>query len=300
MKRAMDLAKLGLGNVSPNPLVGCVIVYENRIIGEGWHQKYGGPHAEVNAIESVVDKKLLPKSTLYVNLEPCAHFGNTPPCADLVVSHDVKKVVIANIDPNPKVAGGGIKKLKDAGIEVVTGICEKEGLWLNRRFFTYMERQRPYIILKWAQTQDSFVARKNYDSKWISNAYSRQLVHKWRSEEPAILVGYQTALHDNPQLNVRDWSGKDPLRLVIDPDLSLPKEHKFFDGSQKTVVYNLSKSDDVDDISYQRISNRRDFVKEILSDLYKRGVQSVIIEGGASTINKFINEGDWDEARVFI
>jgi len=204
MQRALELAQLGIGYVSPNPRVGCVIVHENKIIGEGWHQKFGEVHAEVNAINSVNDQSLLKESIVYVNLEPCSHFGKTPPCVDLLIEHHVKKVVIGNLDINPLVQGQGIKKLKDAGIETITGVLEKEGHELNKRFFTFIEKQRPYIILKWAQTSDEFIAQKNFESKWISNEFSRQLVHRWRSEEDAVLVGTRTASHDNPSQTVRD------------------------------------------------------------------------------------------------
>jgi len=300
MLRALELARNGHEEVSPNPLVGCVIVNNHRIIGEGWHMQYGGPHAEVNAINSVYDKSLLPESTVYVNLEPCSHYGKTPPCADLLIEKNVKEVVVANVDPNPEVAGKGLEKLRKAGIEVSEGLCSEEGEELNRRFFTYMREKRPYIILKWAQTNDGFVARNNYDSKWISNETSRKLVHKWRSEEPAILVGYQTALHDDPRLNVRDWSGKNPLRLFIDRDLSLPEHLKLFDGTQSTVCYNTVKNEKSDNLESVQIEKVEKLEEEILADLHARKIQSVIIEGGAATINRFINKGLWDEARVFV
>src|SRR6478609_11980434 len=193
MQRAFELAKLGAGSVSPNPMVGCVIVHRGEIIGEGWHKKYGEAHAEVNAIDSVKEKKVLNESVVYVTLEPCSHFGKTPPCADLLIQHRVKKVVVSNLDSNPLVSGNGVKKLRAAGIEVVTGILDKAGRELNKRFFTFMEKQRPYIILKWAETADGFIARENYDSKWISNEHSRKLVHQWRTEEDAVLVGSRTA-----------------------------------------------------------------------------------------------------------
>jgi diaminohydroxyphosphoribosylaminopyrimidine deaminase / 5-amino-6-(5-phosphoribosylamino)uracil reductase len=238
MQRALDLAALGRGTVSPNPMVGCVIVHQNKIIGEGYHQQYGGAHAEPNAINSVRDKDLLSQSTLYVTLEPCAHWGKTPPCANLLIEMKVRKVVIATKDANPEVGGKGIYLLKEAGIEVITGVLEDQARELNKRFFTSMEKQRPYVILKWAQTRDGFIARENFDSKWISNSYSRQLVHKWRSEEDAIMVGTQTARYDNPMLNVRDWTGRNPLRIVLDRHMSLKSELHLFDGSQPTLRYN--------------------------------------------------------------
>ncbi|MEP2773907.1 MAG: bifunctional diaminohydroxyphosphoribosylaminopyrimidine deaminase/5-amino-6-(5-phosphoribosylamino)uracil reductase RibD [Fulvivirga sp.] len=299
MHRALELATSGLGSVSPNPMVGCVIVHDYKIIGEGWHKKFGEHHAEVNAINEVRNQDLLKESTVYVTLEPCSHQGKTPPCADLLIAKSVKRVVICNVDPNPKVAGSGIEKLKAAGIDVEVGLLEENGLELNKRFFTSMKKARPFIILKWAQTSDGFIARKNYDSKWISNTQSRQLVHKWRSEEDAILVGYQTALHDNPQLNVRDWSGSDPLRLVIDLNNSLPNNLYLFDKTQPTIAYNL-KSQKSEDKLDKVIVTRQNYIEEILSDLHSKGVQSVIIEGGAATLNMFISQNLWDEARVFI
>ncbi len=233
MQRAIELAQLGIGAVSPNPRVGCLVVHDNKIIGEGWHQKFGEAHAEVNAINSVKDLSLLKESTIYVNLEPCSHEGKTPPCSDLLIKHQVKKVVIANTDTNPLVAGRGVEKLKKAGIAIMTGVLEKEGRELNRRFFTFMEKKRPYIILKWAQTSDGFIAQKNFESKWITNELSRQLVHRWRSEEDAVLVGTRTASHDNPSLTVRDWSGRNPTRIVIDRFLRLNDKLQLFDKKEK-------------------------------------------------------------------
>ncbi len=233
IQRTFELAQSGIGQVSPNPRVGAVVVHDEKIIGEGWHKKYGEAHAEVNAIHSVKDQSLLQESTIYVNLEPCSHFGKTPPCADLLIRHQVKKVVVCNNDPNPLVSGQGIAKLLNAGIEVVTGVLETEGRKLNKRFFTFVEKQRPYIILKWAQTVDGFVARENYESKWISNDFSRQLVHQWRSEEDAVLVGTKTAAHDNPKLDVRDWSGRNPVRVVIDRFLRLSATLHLFNKKQK-------------------------------------------------------------------
>lgn len=298
MQRAIDLALYGKGHVSPNPLVGCVIVLDGKIIGEGYHRKYGEAHAEVNAVSSVGDKSLLSKSTVYVNLEPCSHFGKTPPCADLLIEHRVKKVVIANIDSNPLVGGKGIQKLKKAGVEIQTGILEKEGRELNKRFFTFIEKKRPYIILKWAQTADGFIARKNFDSKWISGELSRQLVHRWRSEESAILVGKNTALHDDPQLNVRNWTGPDPVRVVIDRNLDLSNNLKIFDGRQRTIIYNTKKSQTQANLEHVKLDDAR-FLVNLLSDLYQKGLQSLIVEGGAATLRQFIEQDLWDEARVF-
>jgi diaminohydroxyphosphoribosylaminopyrimidine deaminase / 5-amino-6-(5-phosphoribosylamino)uracil reductase len=298
MQRVFQLAANAKGNVSPNPLVGCVIVHNGLIIGEGFHKQYGGPHAEVNAVNSVTNQSLLGESTVYVNLEPCTHFGKTPPCADLLISHRVKKVVISNMDNNPKVAGEGIKKLRNAGIEVVTGILANEGKELNTRFFTFMEKQRPYIILKWAQTADGFIAQENYDSKWISNEYSRQLVHKWRAEEDAILVGRVTVAHDNPSLNVREWIGKNPVRIVMDRFLKLDEKLKVFDGTQKTLCYNLLKHEERPNLSLLRV-DENNFTVNVLSSLWKNQIQSIIVEGGATTLKIFLENNLWDEARVF-
>jgi diaminohydroxyphosphoribosylaminopyrimidine deaminase/5-amino-6-(5-phosphoribosylamino)uracil reductase len=298
MQRALFLAAKGMSFVSPNPLVGCVVVHQNKIIGEGWHRKYGEAHAEVNAISAVEDGSLLKECTVYVNLEPCSHYGKTPPCADMLIAHKVKKVIVANLDSNPLVSGNGVKKLREAGIQVVTGVCEREGRELNRRFFTYMEKKRPYIILKWAQTADGFIARTNYDSKWISNEYARQLVHKWRTEEDGILIGTKTASHDNPNLNVRDWTGRNPVRVVLDRFLRLDTTLHVFDGNQKTILYNVLKHEVRDGISLIRI-DEVDFLHNVVADLYKQKIQSVIIEGGSKTLTSFIEAGLWDEARIF-
>lgn len=298
MWRALQLAEYGKGSVSPNPLVGCVIVHNDQIIGEGWHRQYGGPHAEVNAIDSVANRSLLPESTVYVNLEPCSHFGKTPPCADLLVSLKVKKVVIANIDSNPLVGGTGIKKLRDAGIEVITGVLGPEGRQLNKRFFTWIEKNRPYIILKWAETSDGFIARENYDSKWISNEQSRQLVHKWRTEEDAVLVGTRTAAHDNPSLNVRNWKGRNPTRVVLDRFLKLSERLNLFDRSQPTLCYNVLKHEEHQNLKLLRIDDK-DFLNNVVSDLHRQKLQSVIVEGGATVLKSFIDMNLWDEALVF-
>jgi len=299
MQRAIELAKLGKGQVSPNPLVGCVIVHDGKIIAEGWHKKFGAAHAEVNAINALAAKSILSQCTVYVNLEPCSHQGKTPPCADLLIKHQVKQLVVANTDPNPLVAGAGIQKLKDAGVNVIENVLRDEGLHLNRRFFTYMQKQRPYIILKWAQTADGFIARNDFSSKWISNELSRQLVHKWRSEEDAVMVGTNTARHDNPQLNVRLWQGRNPVRVVVDKKLSLPENLHVFDKSQPTLCYNLSKQSQAHNLEYVKLDNV-DFTESLLRDMHQKGIQSVIIEGGAALLNDLINNGFWDEARVFI
>lgn len=298
MQRALELARLGIGRVSPNPMVGCVIVHKGQIIGEGFHQQWGGPHAEVNAIQRVADHRLLSASEVYVTLEPCAHFGKTPPCANLLADQHVKSVYIANMDPNPLVAGKGIEILKKEGIEVQTGLMAAEGETLNKRFFTAMRQQRPYVILKWAQTADGFIARKNFDSKWISNVYSRKLVHKWRAEEDAILVGKNTALHDNPSLNVRDWVGNDPVRIVLDFNLSLDSSLHLFDGSQPTVCFNLKEQKTEKNLQFIKVT-KEDFLSEIMHKIHEMGLRSVIVEGGAHTLQTFIDSSCWDEARVF-
>ncbi len=299
MQRALELARLGIGYVSPNPRVGCVIVHDGRIIGEGWHQKFGQAHAEVNAINAVTDQSLLSESTLYVNLEPCAHFGKTPPCADLIIEKKLKKVVIANVDSFHAVSGKGISKLKDAGIEVQVGVMEREGKELNKRFFTAIEKQRPYIILKWAQTADGFIAQSNYESKWISHDLARQVVHKMRSEEDAVLVGNRTAAHDNPQLNVRDWSGRNPVRIVLDRFLRLSEKLHLFDGTQPTLLYNVLKHEEHKNLTLVRL-DEANFISNLIHDLYQRSIQSVIVEGGAQTLQLFICAGLWDEAHVFV
>jgi diaminohydroxyphosphoribosylaminopyrimidine deaminase/5-amino-6-(5-phosphoribosylamino)uracil reductase len=298
MRRALELAESGRGFVSPNPMVGCVIVHEDQIIGEGFHEIYGGPHAEVNAINAVKNPELLSESTAYVSLEPCAHWGKTPPCANLLVEKGLKKVVIGALDSNPLVGGKGVEILRKAGIEVVTGVLEREARLQNRRFFTQIEKKRPYVILKWAQSKDGFVARSDYSSKWISNARGRQLVHKWRAEEDAILVGKNTAKYDNPSLTVREWTGKNPLRLVIDPNLELPENLNLFDQIVPTICYNTIKSDKTDNLEFVKLKPGFE-LKEILEDLNSRKIQSLIVEGGSFVLNKFIEEGLWDEARVF-
>ncbi|MEM9324794.1 MAG: bifunctional diaminohydroxyphosphoribosylaminopyrimidine deaminase/5-amino-6-(5-phosphoribosylamino)uracil reductase RibD [Bacteroidota bacterium] len=298
MSRAIELAKMGLGGVSPNPLVGCVLVKDGLIIGEGYHKQYGGPHAEVNAVNDVKDPVLLVGATAYVTLEPCSHHGKTPPCADLLVASKVGRVVIAHEDPHPLVNGKGIEKLRDAGIEVSLGILREEYAEVNRRFFVSTRDRRPYVILKWAQTADGFIARKNFDSKWISNPQARQLVHKWRSEEDAILVGKNTAQHDDPALTVRDWQGRHPMRIVIDPQLTLPPTLQLFDRKVKTVIINHQKEEENGQLQWLSINTQR-FEEEVLQRLHGLKIGSVFIEGGAETLRRFIGVGLWDEARVF-
>lgn len=298
MQRALELAKNGLGEVSPNPMVGCVVVHDNTIIGEGWHQKYGGAHAEVNALNAVKDKTLLSKSTVYVTLEPCSYHGKTPACSDLLIRSKVNKVVISTHDPNPKVSGNGVRALQFSGVEVESGILEQESIELNKRFFINQKLNRPYVILKWAQTKDGFIARKNYDSKWISNQYSRQLVHKWRAEEDAILVGKNTVKYDNPSLTVRDWKGDNPVRIVMDRNLELNKDLALFDGVVITLVYNVKNSKKNEGYELIKLSEQN-FSSNVLVDLYQREIGSLIIEGGSKVLNNFIKLSLWDEARVF-
>ena len=304
IKRCIELAKNGLGTTYPNPLVGCVIVFENTIIGEGWHKKSGASHAEVIAIESVQNKELLSSSTLYVSLEPCSHFGKTPPCADLILKYKIPNVVIGTVDPNSKVAGKGIQKLKDSGVNVTFGILEKEGNELNKRFFTFHRKNRPYIILKWAESADGFISPKNKTEQkpvWISNEYSRQLVHKWRSEEQAILVGTQTIIDDNPSLTVRDWVGKNPIRVVIDKENAIDLSSNVFDNKAKTIVFsNKEVTSNSDKIQTIKIDFDTNSTQEIVKKLYNNNIQSIIIEGGRKTLQSFIDTNLWDEARVFI
>ncbi len=304
MKRCLELAALGTGSVAPNPLVGCVIVHKDKIIGEGCHEKYGEAHAEVNAINSVQDQSLLDESTLYVSLEPCAHQGKTPPCADLIVKHKLKQVVICNNDPFAEVDGQGIIRLENAGVEVVTGVLESEGRWLNRRFFNFHENKRPYVILKWAQTIDGYIDRDRSPGDQepplkITSDESNILVHKWRTEETAILVGKNTALLDDPRLTSRHWPGSDPLRLVIDPQLQLPPTLCMFNDEQETWVYNARKAFCEKNICFEQINDPSELPHEIVKHLYSKDVQSVIIEGGKNTIERFYQAGLWDEARVF-
>lgn len=304
IKRCIELAKNGLGTTYPNPLVGSVIVYDGKIIGEGWHKKAGEPHAEVNAINSVNDKSLLQKATIYVSLEPCSHFGKTPPCCDLIIQNKIPNVVIGTVDPNEKVAGNGIKKLIEAGIHVTVGILEDECNELNKRFFTFHQKKRPYIILKWAETQDGFIAPKEKTEKrpvWITNTYSRQLVHKWRTEEQAILVGTQTVMDDNPKLDARDWNGQNPIRIIIDQNNRIPKNRHVLDNQVKTIILCKSTSNvDKENCIFEVIDFEQNIAHQIANVLFRHQIQSVIIEGGRQTLQTFIDENLWDEARIFV
>jgi diaminohydroxyphosphoribosylaminopyrimidine deaminase / 5-amino-6-(5-phosphoribosylamino)uracil reductase len=298
MTRCLQLAELGMGNVAPNPMVGAVLVYEAKIIGEGYHQKYSEAHAEVNCINSVnrSDKELIDKSTLYVSLEPCSHFGKTPPCSDLIIQNKIKKVVIGCEDIYKEVSGKGISKLQNAGVEVITGILEKECVDVNKRFFTFHQKFRPYIILKWAQTANAKIGAPD-KRILISNEYTNHLVHKWRSEEAAILAGTNTALQDDPLLTTRLWKGKNPVRIVIDKELKLPPSLKIFNTDAMTLIYNLVKNSTEENVVYIKLENEN-FVEQMLQSLFEMNIQSIMIEGGGKTLQSFIDEGLWDEARV--
>ncbi|HEY0900299.1 MAG TPA: bifunctional diaminohydroxyphosphoribosylaminopyrimidine deaminase/5-amino-6-(5-phosphoribosylamino)uracil reductase RibD [Sphingobacteriaceae bacterium] len=305
MQRCIELAQRGMGSVSPNPMVGAVIVCDGMIVGEGYHQKYGTAHAEVNAINSVLNQfpdahELFRRSTIYVSLEPCAHFGKTPPCADLIIRMEIPHVVIGCRDPFSQVNGKGIEKLQNAGIRVTVGILENECLELNKRFFTRVQKQRPYIILKWAQTQDHFFAPAIAGQKWITSTESKKLVHKWRSEENAVLSGKNTALIDDPQLNVREWEGRNPIRIIIDRKLELPPNLHVFDQSQTTIVFNEIKTATEGKIKFLEVEDFDHYLVQLIAyQLYIMDVQSVIVEGGTKILSLFLQAGLWDEARVF-
>lgn len=287
----MQIAKNGLGTTRPNPMVGAVIVHNDLIIAEGFTSAYGGNHAEVNAINTVKDKSLLTKCTLYVTLEPCSHFGKTPPCSDLIVKYEIPNVVIGCIDDNPEVAGKGIAKLKASGCNVTIGVLEAECKAHHKRFFTFHNKKRPYIILKWAETADGFMAPIKKDEKkpvWITNKYSRQLVHKWRAEEQAILVGTNTVIEDNPSLTVRDWSGENPIRVVLDRTSKLNSDYSIFNDEAKTIR-----------VTDKDIDFEKPIAIQIADVLFKQNINSIIIEGGSQTLQTFIDENLWDEARVF-
>ncbi|MFP4662944.1 MAG: bifunctional diaminohydroxyphosphoribosylaminopyrimidine deaminase/5-amino-6-(5-phosphoribosylamino)uracil reductase RibD [Bacteroidales bacterium] len=304
LRRCLDIAKSGLGHVSPNPLVGAVIVKDDCIIGEGYHQKIGEAHAEVNAIASVKQQEDLKSSTIYVNLEPCVHHGKTPPCTDLIIRKGISRVVIGMTDPNPQVSGRGVAKLRNHGVEVITGVLEKEAVELNRRFVTFFTEKRPYIILKWAETRDGFidvkrtVDRNSYPS-WITNKFGKLLVHKWRSEEDAFMVGTHTAIMDNPQLTVREWTGRNPLRVTIDYDGKLPEDLFLFNDEADSIVFTDKIKVATGRLKRLKISSRQDNIEEIVRLLYQQNQQSLVVEGGAELLNSFIRKGLWDEARIF-
>ncbi|HQU99563.1 MAG TPA: bifunctional diaminohydroxyphosphoribosylaminopyrimidine deaminase/5-amino-6-(5-phosphoribosylamino)uracil reductase RibD [Bacteroidia bacterium] len=303
MQRCLQLATLGLGHVAPNPMVGCILVCDNKIIAEGYHQQYGKAHAEVNAIANAPQNFDASKTTLYVNLEPCAHFGKTPPCAQLIINSGIKNVVIATTDPFAAVNGKGIKMLTEVGVNVTTGVLQNEALFLNRRFVTFNTKNRPYVILKWAMTADGFIARNKNSLQYelpdqISNAYAQRLSHLWRMQESAIAVGFKTAMYDNPKLNVRYHQGKNPLRIVIDKQLQIPAAYHILSDNAPTVIFNNQKETTVNNLSYQKIKTQPWY--DVLSYLYKNQLQSVIIEGGAATHQWFIDNNLWDEARIVV
>jgi len=300
MHRCLELAEKGTGYVAPNPMVGAVLVHDNRIIGEGYHQQYGGPHAEVNCINAVKkeNKNLIFHSTLYVSLEPCVHHGKTPPCTDLIIVNKIPEVVIGCRDPFKEVNGKGIEKLKDAGVNVTYGVLEKECQQLNKRFFTFYTQYRPYIILKWAETADRKIAANGTERLLISNEQTNRLVHKWRSEEASILVGTNTALLDDPELNTRHWNGTSPIRLVVDMDLSLPSSLKIFNGKQRTIIFNTIKHEEDRSILYYQVTEDVNLVHQIVNAMYQLKIQSVLVEGGARLLQSFIDEEMWDEIRI--
>jgi diaminohydroxyphosphoribosylaminopyrimidine deaminase/5-amino-6-(5-phosphoribosylamino)uracil reductase len=307
MNRCLELARLGEGLVAPNPLVGSVVVYDGRIIGEGWHRKFGGNHAEVNAIESVKNKSLLAHSILYVNLEPCSHFGKTPPCANLLIKYKIPKVVIGMVDPNPQVAGKGVELLRNAGVEVVLDVLNEEAVLLNKRFIKYYLQKKPYVVLKWAQTQNGMLSpdakkmsKQDFErERHITGFLVQKLVHKWRTVEDAIMVGTNTALTDNPALDARAWVGKNPVRVIIDNNLRLPRDLKIFSQNQRTLIFNSTKNEVFENLQFVKIDFLGNWFSELLSCLYEMKIQSLIIEGGSQLLHSIL-EGDlWDEAIVF-
>ena len=304
MYRCLQLAELGVGYVAPNPMVGAVLVCNDKIIGEGYHHRYGDAHAEPNAINSVKEVELLGQSTLYVSLEPCSHYGKTPPCADLIVSSGIPRVIIGTLDPKPKVAGKGVEKLRNAGVEVIVGVLEEECRELNKRFFIFQELRRPYVLLKWAQTRDGFMDRVRTDVSepplQISNNITRQLTHKMRAENQSILVGANTVLLDNPSLTVRNWSGRSPVRIAIDRQRRIPDNFNLMDGSLQTIVFTEKDVENRPRIEFVKINFDVNSVETILAELYKRSIHSVLVEGGPTILNSFIDAGLWDEANIEI
>ncbi len=300
MQRCLELAQRAKGQTTPNPMVGAVLVHNDRIIGEGWHHFYGGSHAEVNCLESVADedKPLIPESTMYVSLEPCAHFGITPPCANRLVQEGIKKVVIANRDPFAKVNGKGIAILTESGAEVITGILQAKAWWMNRRFFCYHTHKRPYIILKWAQTADGYMGTTAHTSIQISGPESLAESHKWRTQEDAIMVGYTTALNDNPLLTARLYEGRQPLRIALDADRNLPDTHRIFNADAATWIVNEHEETQMGNVHYVRIPFGDNLLPDLLQRLHHAKVVSLIVEGGAILLNSFLDAGLWDEARV--
>lgn len=304
IQRCLQLAQLGIGNVAPNPMVGAVLVYNNKIIGEGWHQRYGEAHAEVNCINSVkpADKHLIPQATLYVSLEPCSHFGKTPPCCDLIIQEKIQKVTIGCVDTFAKVNGSGIEKLQNAGIDVILGDWQEECKEFNKRFFAFHQKKRPYIILKWAQTANKKIAspkqQNSTERLLISNELTNRLVHKWRSEEAAIMIGRNTAILDNPSLTNRNWAGKNPIRILIDKNLETTENSTIFNKEAKTIIFNQQEDSLKGNLQFCKISFGENTLKELLSYCYNLNIQSILVEGGAKLLQSFINENLWDECRI--
>lgn len=302
MARCLELARCGLGHVSPNPMVGAVIVREGKIIGEGFHRRFGEGHAEVNAIASVRDASLLRDATMYVSLEPCSHYGKTPPCAELIIRKGIPRVVVGCLDPFPAVSGRGVKMLREAGVEVVTGVMEREAIWLNRAFMTLQKRGRPYVILKWAQSEDGFIDRHRADASEpvaiLSTPVTTRLVHKLRSEVSAIMVGTRTALLDNPSLTVRHWQGASPVRVVLDRQLVIPPSNHLLDGAVRTLVYTSREAESRENVEYIRIDFERPVIPQVLAGLAERRLDSLLVEGGTRLLDSFLASGLWDEARV--
>ncbi len=304
MQRCIDLARSGLGFTAPNPMVGAVVVHQGRILGEGYHRRHGDLHAEVRAIEAVKNKALLKRSTLYVSLEPCCHHGKTPPCTDLIIREQIPRVVIGAVDPFDQVAGKGIARLSSFGCEVRVGVLKDACRQLNKRFFTFHEKKRPYVILKWAQTADGFIdvdrgsgaARR---PTWITSEKLRMLVHKWRSEESAIMVGTNTAMKDDPRLNVRDWTGPSPLRVVLDRELRLPGGLKLMDNNEATIIINETREQRLKKTRYVALPFDEQLLEQVMRLLYEEGRQSLIVEGGRQLLQSFIDQDRWDEARIF-
>ena len=303
MQLALDLAKKGFGHVAPNPMVGCVIVHNEIIVAKGYHQLFGGPHAEVNAINNLPVEIDPAECILYVSLEPCSHFGKTPPCADLIINKGFKRVIICNLDPNPLVAGKGIEKLKEAGIEVTSGVSQQEGREFNKRFFTFFEKQRPYYILKWAQTADGFISRlplpENRDENKITGLEVQKLVHRMRTEEMGIMVGKNTVLADNPKLTNRLAKGKNPVRMFIDKDLDVPQTFNIYDDQAKTIVFNSQKDEERDTIQFIKLNFELNVLEQISDKLVELKIQSVLVEGGLRLLNDFIQQNLFDEIFVF-
>jgi len=300
MLRCIELAKLGAGHVAPNPMVGAVLVHNERIIGEGYHRRYGEAHAEINCLNSVNEenKNLIPKATLYVSLEPCVHHGKTPPCTDRIIQENIRKVVIGSLDPFEKVNGKGIDKLKNAGLEVWQGILEKQCKDLNKRFFIFNQKHRPYIILKWAQSNNAKISNEDHSRVFISNELTNRLVHQWRSEEASILIGTKTALFDDPELTLRLWKGKSPVRMVIDMNLNIPKSSKIFDNQSDTIIFNTVKQEKQGHLLFWQLAPGETVLHDLTQTIYQLNIQSVLVEGGAGLLQSFINEKIWDEARI--